>query len=98
MFTGTLPIVTDQFATVTVVPNEEIRRSRGVRWATYCSKSPALPVLKTGRPRCLVPPLPGVTPATTCPVVHHCCGMMRSGPARHALTNDARIGVDQNRN
>src|SRR6266545_4137906 len=26
---GTLPIVTDQFATVTVVPNEEIRRSPG---------------------------------------------------------------------
>ena len=26
---GTLPIVTDQFATVTVVPNEEIRRSAG---------------------------------------------------------------------
>src|SRR5260370_1199840 len=26
---GTLPIVTDQFATVTVVPNEEIRRSSG---------------------------------------------------------------------
>src|SRR5262249_29896303 len=26
---GTLPIVTDQFATVTVVPNEEIRRSTG---------------------------------------------------------------------
>ncbi|HEX9321549.1 MAG TPA: TonB-dependent receptor, partial [Xanthobacteraceae bacterium] len=26
---GTLPIVTDQFATVTVVPNEEIRRSVG---------------------------------------------------------------------
>lgn len=26
-FPGTLPIVTDQFATVTVVPNEEIRRS-----------------------------------------------------------------------
>src|SRR5829696_2313122 len=24
---GTLPVVTDQFATVTVVPNEEIRRS-----------------------------------------------------------------------
>jgi len=26
---GTLPIVTDQFATVTVVPNEEIRRNPG---------------------------------------------------------------------
>ena len=26
---GTLPIVTDQFATVTVVPNEELRRSTG---------------------------------------------------------------------
>src|SRR5690242_4738993 len=26
---GTLPIVTDQFATVTVVPNEELRRSSG---------------------------------------------------------------------
>src|SRR3979490_687876 len=26
---GTLPIVTDQFATVTVVPNEEIRRNGG---------------------------------------------------------------------
>src|SRR5207244_10201643 len=27
--TGTLPIVTDQFATVTVVPNEELRRASG---------------------------------------------------------------------
>ena len=26
---GTLPVVTDQFATVTVVPNEEIRRNGG---------------------------------------------------------------------
>jgi hypothetical protein len=35
---GTLPIVTDQFATVTVVHNEEIRRSPG---ATYCARATA---------------------------------------------------------
>ena len=41
---GVLPVVTDQFATVTVVPNEEIRRSRQRHsLAISCSQSPALP-------------------------------------------------------
>ena len=35
---GTLPIVTDQFATVTVVPNDEIRRS-GAATAQFGSAS-----------------------------------------------------------
>ena len=41
---GVLPVVTDQFATVTVVPNEEIRRPRQrASLAISCSQSPALP-------------------------------------------------------
>ncbi len=41
---GSLPIVSDQFATVTVVPREEIARSPAPRWAISCSASLASPV------------------------------------------------------
>ena len=47
---GVLPIVTDQFATVTVVPNEEIRRAgRRPRSAICCSPSRASPA-RASRP------------------------------------------------
>src|SRR4030088_3331819 len=39
---GTLPIVTDQFATVTVVPSEEIRRNGGGTLGDLLSKKPAI--------------------------------------------------------
>ena len=41
---GTLPVVTDQFATVTVVPNDELRRNGGGdARRPVCSRSPASP-------------------------------------------------------
>jgi iron complex outermembrane receptor protein len=39
---GTLPIVTDQFATVTVVPNEEIRRSAGGTLGDLLNNKPGI--------------------------------------------------------
>ena len=39
---GTLPIVTDQFATVTVVPNEEIRRSGGATLGDLLNNKPGI--------------------------------------------------------
>lgn len=39
---GTLPIVTDQFATVTVVPNEEIRRSGGGTLGDLLNNKPGI--------------------------------------------------------
>jgi iron complex outermembrane receptor protein len=39
---GTLPIVTDQFATVTVVPNEELRRSTGTTLGDLLSSKPGI--------------------------------------------------------
>jgi iron complex outermembrane receptor protein len=39
---GTLPIVTDQFATVTVVPNEEIRRNGGGTLGDLLSSKPGI--------------------------------------------------------
>ena len=38
---GTLPVVTDRFATVTVVPNEELRRNGAATLTTFYSRSPA---------------------------------------------------------
>src|SRR5215813_5011032 len=39
---GVLPIVTDQFATVTVVPNEEIRRSGGAQLGDLLFSKPGI--------------------------------------------------------
>lgn len=39
---GVLPIVTDQFATVTVVPNEEIRREGGAQLGDLLSSKPGI--------------------------------------------------------
>src|SRR5919198_234768 len=39
---GTLPIVTDQFATVTVVPNEEIRRTGGAQLGDLLLDKPGI--------------------------------------------------------
>jgi iron complex outermembrane receptor protein len=39
---GVLPVVTDQFATVTVVPNEEIRRQGGATLADLLSSKPGI--------------------------------------------------------
>jgi iron complex outermembrane receptor protein len=39
---GTLPIVTDQFATVTVVPNEELRRSTGATLGDLLFSKPGI--------------------------------------------------------
>jgi iron complex outermembrane recepter protein len=39
---GTLPIVTDQFATVTVVPNEELRRSTGATLGDVLFSKPGI--------------------------------------------------------
>jgi iron complex outermembrane receptor protein len=41
-FVGTLPIVTDQFATVTVVPNEEIRRSGSATLGDLLNNKPGI--------------------------------------------------------
>ena len=41
-FPGTLPIVTDQFATVTVVPNEEIRRSGSATLGDLLNNKPGI--------------------------------------------------------
>ncbi len=41
-FVGTLPIVTDQFATVTVVPNEEIRRSGAATLGDLLNNKPGI--------------------------------------------------------
>lgn len=41
-FPGTLPIVTDQFATVTVVPNEEIRRSASSTLGDLLNNKPGI--------------------------------------------------------
>jgi len=41
-FAGTLPIVTDQFATVTVVPNEEIRRSAAPTLGDLLNNKPGI--------------------------------------------------------
>lgn len=41
-FPGTLPIVTDQFATVTVVPNEEIRRSAASTLGDLLNNKPGI--------------------------------------------------------
>src|SRR3979411_3102720 len=39
---GVLPIVTDQFATVTVVPNDEIRRQGGAQLGDLLSSKPGI--------------------------------------------------------
>src|SRR5438309_713914 len=39
---GTLPVVTDQFATVTVVPNEEIRRNGGTTLGDLLFSKPGI--------------------------------------------------------
>ena len=41
-YAGTLPIVTDQFATVTVVPNEEIRRSAASTLGDLLNNKPGI--------------------------------------------------------
>jgi iron complex outermembrane receptor protein len=41
---GVLPVVTDQFATVTVIPNEELRRAGSATLGDSCSPNPASPV------------------------------------------------------